>query len=129
MAAALRLGNLAFQAPIEPACFQTLTVARDRDMFQAQVDPDRFLGRGTLFNGLFHRQAEPPVPHRILREAALTPVHPIQTLGLEYPERLAAEAQRATFALQTCRPERDPAEGATRAATHTPTQPAPLRGR
>jgi len=129
VAAALGLGDPGFHSSVEPARFQTLAVARDRDVFQAQVDPHRFLRRRTLFHRQFHRQTQPPIAHRILRETALAPLHIVQTLSLEYPERLATKPQCTAFALQTRGLKRNPTQGATCAATDTPSQPAPLRRR
>jgi hypothetical protein len=48
---ALGLGNLGLDAPVEPAGFQPLGVARDRCVLQAEINADRALGCDLVAGG------------------------------------------------------------------------------
>ena len=100
VAASLQQAQLASGIAVEADRLQALSVARHGRILQAQVNSDRLLRRhGRLF-GDFHGQAQPPVPHGVLRKAALLPLHPVQALGLKHAEGLPAETQGMALAFQ-----------------------------
>src|SRR5437879_13402096 len=77
VATTLGLGNARLDIAIEATALAASPIARDRHLLQPQVNADRlFRCDGGLALHL-HSQAEPPVPYRILRKAALAPLHPL----------------------------------------------------
>src|SRR5437879_5415358 len=92
VATALGLGNARLDVPIEAAALAARPIARDRHLLQSQVNAYRLLWRDGRLDRHLHWQAEPPIPHRILRKAALPPFHPLQPFRLEQPQAFAADA-------------------------------------
>jgi hypothetical protein len=97
----LRLGNLLLEVAVEIARLELFPRAGHRGVLHAEVNTDGLLGGHLALDGDLHRQAQPPVADRVLRKAALLPLHPVQPLRLERAEGLATEAQRLPFALET----------------------------
>jgi hypothetical protein len=74
MSASLRLTDFGFQASVEPRRSQTLTVTRDGNIFEAQIDTHRGLCRISPLNGNRHRQANVPISYGILSKAPRLPL-------------------------------------------------------
>src|SRR5205807_2246480 len=85
VATALGLGNARLDVAVEATALAPSPIARDRDLLQPQVNAHRLLWCDSALDLHLQRQAEPPIPERILRKAALPPLHPLQPLGLEEP--------------------------------------------
>ena len=90
---ALRSDNFPFDGAVEKPCRQSICVAGHRSVLESQVDADlAFLCRWCLV-GKLHGQAQVPVSHRVLREAALMPARDHQKSGsLEETNSLTAKA-------------------------------------
>src|SRR5687768_1442899 len=70
---------------------ERLAVTGGRDRFEAEVNADRFVRSYRTLHCVLHRQTQPPIADGILREAALLPLHVLESLCLERAESLAAE--------------------------------------
>src|SRR5665213_4318081 len=128
VATALDRGELLRVASCPAAGNQAFPITGHRNVLQPQVDPDGFLRRDALLGLSLDRQAQPPVPERILGKAAALPFDPFQAFTLEHPKALAGKAQADAPTLKTCRFEGYPAERAPGPTTHPPAQLQPTRG-
>src|SRR5271156_2859103 len=122
MAAALGARDLLPDGPIKMTRLELIPLAGRNRVLEAQIQAHCVLRSRNLRDRIFNRQAEPPVPHRILGKAATFPAGVLEQLLLEYPKGLAREAHALALALQLRRFERYPAQGAPGAAARSPAQ-------
>jgi hypothetical protein len=74
VAAALGLGDLTLDTPLEMPCEEFLPIARGGRIFQPQIDTHRLQGSGSVRDGSLHRQTQPPISYCILGKAARLPL-------------------------------------------------------
>src|SRR5450432_3335464 len=98
------------------AGFQLFSIAGRRRRLEPQINADISLGWRYGLDELLDRDAQPPIPDRILGETAGLKANPLQSLPLEHPEMLPREPDRPAATPQLLRLERDPAERALRSA-------------
>ncbi len=70
MSATLRQRELRFDLSVELTGLELISVTRRGDVLQAQVDPDRLPSSDPSYGGTLYGQAQVPIAHRVLREAA-----------------------------------------------------------
>src|SRR6266404_907691 len=122
MAAPLRLGDLRLNIAVKAPRFKLIPVAGRHCVFEPQIEPHLVVPSDRRRHQPLDGKTQPPVPDRILREAAGFPSRSVEQLPLEHPNRLAGKAQGLALALQLQRFEGDPAERSPRPATDPPTQ-------
>src|SRR5665213_2549663 len=122
VATALDRGELLRVASCPAAGNQAFPITGHRNVLQPQVDPDGFLRRDALLGLSLDRQAQPPVPERILGKAAALPFDPYQSFSLEHPHALAGKAQADAFAFEASGLEWYPAHGSPGSPANAPAQ-------
>src|SRR5665213_3869691 len=122
MAPALSLGQLLGKPACPTAGLQTFSLGGDRNVLQPQIDTDDFVRCNGFFRFHLDRQAQPPLPERILGKAATLPFDPFKAFFLEHPKALAGKAQALAFTLETGCLKGYPPERALRPTADPPAQ-------
>src|SRR5882672_2993438 len=98
--APLRLGDLRFNIAVKAPRFKLIPVAGRHCVFEPQIEPHLVVPSDRRRHQPLDGKTQPPVPDRILREAAGFPSRSVEQLPLARPDRLACTAEALALSLK-----------------------------